>query len=297
MLAFWYKVANFFVVDSGGWRVLFGATVRAVMLGAAVSVGRSVTHGTDGAVTFDWRLFGITVGAVAVVNFLSNGFEVATRGGHLLRPIHGHVFRQERKAKSAAVLARISFLLRAESTAKNVAGVVTNILDCIALHVRDARGSHDKERTDVFVCLLVEDGEDMVVVARDSGQHSTRYRREIPARYPKASMLAGRALIAKRALGVGELVRDYPEGPTNKPYRSVLAIPVLREDGSALGVVSVDSTRPYFFESFKSGHVENELETGLLPYTQTLLLALDSLAGTEDRAALRTLLEATKKGS
>jgi hypothetical protein len=273
----WFRLINFLTVDSGGWRAVFGALLRALLVGAAAAFARAFVHETDGKFKFDLTLFVIIVGAFAVTNVISHFFDVFVRGGSVLKPINGRVFRSKRKTQTAAVLARIAFLTRrGHTTTKELEQLVTDILDCIALHVRDARGSHDEDRIDVFVSLLVEDGNDFVVVARDSGLHSIKHRRPVPVRHPKGMMIASRATEAKRAVSVGDLCHEYPEGPQNKPYRSILAIPMINDD-EVVSVVSIDSTRPYFFQSFKTGDVENELENGLLPYIQTLRLALEQL--------------------
>jgi hypothetical protein len=179
--------------------------------------------------------------------------------------------------------------------------LVVQILDCIVSNVRDARGSHDKKRPEVFASFLVEDGEDLVVVARDSDLHTAAYKRSVPARYDKANMLATRSLRARRALSVADVAREYPEGPQNKPYRSILTIPVIgRDDESVLGVVSVDCSRPYFFKSVQQVAIESDLENDLLPYLQTLALVLEGLVSSDRRAIVTRLIagaeEAARKG-
>ena len=61
-------------------------------------------------------------------------------------------------------------------------------------------------------------------------------------------------------------------------------------------MLSIDSSRPYFFQSFRRGAVENELENGLQPYLQTLLLALESLVSRDRQAVLHALNEAATVG-
>ena len=144
----------------------------------------------------------------------------------------------------------------------------------------------------MFASLLIEHCDEFVVVARDSGLHSVKYKRIVPVRYPKGAMLAARCVAARCAVSVGDLCEEYPEGPTNKPYRSILAVPLIASDGEAVfAVVSIDSSRPYFFQSFRKGAVENELENTLQPYLQTLLLALENLVSRDRATVLRVLTE------
>lgn len=295
MAGFWHKIGNFFTVDSGGWRAIVGATLRYGIAAAAVAFAKSFSHGADGQFKFDFATFWIIVGVFSAVNVLSNLWDAAVRGGRLFRPIHGSVFREKRKQRTAAVLRKISVLLAKDNVAPREAReLITDILDCIALHVRDARGSHNEQRFDVFASLLMEDGDHLVVVARDAGLHTSKYQRPVPARYPKGGMLAARSILAKQALSVGELCDEYPEAPTNKPYRSILTIPVIGSDeATVLAVVSIDSSRPYFFQSFQRGFVENELENSLQPYLQTLVLALEQLVSTDRATALHRLIEAS----
>lgn len=286
MLAFFHKLKNFLVVDTGGVRVFVGAGVRLALIGATVAFGKSLAHNADGQFTFDWGLFGAIICAIVFFNIVSNILDVLLRGGALLPPIHGHFFRAERKQHTAAALRRISLLLTEEPRShEKMRELLPSILDCVVLHVRDARGSHDKDRVDVFGSLLLEDKDDLVVVARDSFLHSPQYRRQTPVRYGKATMLAARAIAARRALSVGDLCAEYPEAPKNKPYRSILAIPVIATDDTVLGALSIDSTRPYFFQSFQRSSVENSLENGLMPYVALLVLALEAIAS-GDRSRL-----------
>jgi hypothetical protein len=109
---------------------------------------------------------------------------------------------------------------------KELRVILREILDLIVLHVRDYRGSRKEKPKEVFANLLVEDGNNLVVVMRDSMSHSAEYERPIPRTYPKASLACGRAIMAKKPFSVGRLIDEYPEGPKNKPYRSILAIPL-----------------------------------------------------------------------
>jgi hypothetical protein len=135
-------------------------------------------------------------------------------------------------------------------------------LALIANYVRDHRA--DRSGTQIFVNLLVEEGDDLVVVARDQPH------RDRSARYPKAMMLATRALETQDAATVGDVYLEFPDTPRGKPYRSILVVPVVLEaERRAVGVVSIDSSRPYHFESDFKG-----LVTALMPYACLLAWTL-----------------------
>jgi hypothetical protein len=83
---------------------------------------------------------------------------------------------------------------------------------------------------------------------------------------------------AKQVLTIGDLTEEYQEAPHNKPYRSIMAVPLFASGrDEAYGALSVDSSRPYFFESFRRGHVANSLENSLMPYCQLITLVLETL--------------------
>lgn len=292
MAGFFHKFSNFLTVDSGGWRAVLGALLRSAILAAALAFSKSIGHQPDGQWTFDYQFFFASVGVIACVNLLSNLLDIGLRGGSLLSPTNGRMFRQERKKATAGLIRRIGANLDGQTVSnKEAQKIISTILDCIALHVRDARGSHNKDRIEVFASLLIDDGQDVVVVVRDNLLHSDKYRRPVPQKYPKGGMLATRALTAKRVLSVGDLCTEYPEAPTNKPYRSILAIPIFGTDESPLAVVSVDSSRAYFFQSFQRDKAENDLENGLLPYLELLVLALENLVDRDPSSRIKKLVE------
>jgi hypothetical protein len=147
-------------------------------------------------------------------------------------------------------------------TRAEVARFQENALALIANYVRDHRA--DRKGTQIFVNLLVEDGDELVVVARD------RPHRGRVARYPKPSMLAWRVMRTQDAASTGSVYADFPETEAGKPYRSILAIPVVLEsEKRSLGAVSIDSSRPYHFETDLK-----ELVTGLYPYVALLVWTL-----------------------
>lgn len=138
-------------------------------------------------------------------------------------------------------------------------------LELIAAYVRDHRLDWSSKPT-IFANLLVEDGADLVVVARDSEHRST------PARYPKDKMLAWTALTTGEAAVTGDVCRDFPETSRDRSYRSILAVPVHR-DGQVVGVVSIDSSQPFHFDLSAA-----ELDTHLKPYVALLAWTLQKRA-------------------
>lgn len=133
-------------------------------------------------------------------------------------------------------------------------------LHLIATYVRDHR--RDLGAKHIFANLLIGDGDEMVVVARD------RAHRTNSARYLKKRMVAARALETGRTQLVGELYEEWPDTDGEKPYRSILAIPVFLGNRT-VGVVSIDSSIPWHF------HADPNLADYLMPYVGLLAWTLD----------------------
>lgn len=140
------------------------------------------------------------------------------------------------------------------------------VLSLIASFVRGHRG--DLQETKIFVNLLVEDGDQLVVIARNQAHR-------VPgARYDKGRMLAWASLRSGNALAVGDM-NAHPElavGGKPKPYRSILVLPIRATD-RMLGVVSIDSSLPHHFD------LEwEDLERYLQPYLSLLTWTLGARA-------------------
>ena len=87
-------------------------------------------------------------------------------------------------------------------------------------------------------------------------------------------------MAAKKALSIGKLREEYPEGPQNKPYASILAIPLFNSDGESIfGCLSIDCSKPYFFQSFTPDEVENDMENSLQPYLQLITMVAECFVG------------------
>ena len=140
-------------------------------------------------------------------------------------------------------------------------------LDMIVSYSRGHRS--DTRNTKIFANLLVEAGEDLMVKVRDSHSQSKRLS---GAKYPKSSMLAWRAMQERRVQVSGDIYADYPATPSDKPYKSILCIPILQQISGgtkAIGVVSIDSSEPHHFDEH-----ENDLETNLMPYVRLIAITL-----------------------
>ncbi len=90
--------------------------------------------------------------------------------------------------------------------------------------------------------------------------------RALNVSYKKASMAAWIAMSQKHI----ECIGDYTD--PEKPYKSILAIPILEEKGRtirALGATSIDSARKHEFDD-----LEKEIEAKLLPYLALIRLML-----------------------
>jgi transcriptional regulator with GAF, ATPase, and Fis domain len=142
----------------------------------------------------------------------------------------------------------------------------TDALQLIASYVRAHRG--DGSGTEIFVNLLAESGNDIVVVARNHDH------RQPTARYPKHQMVAWESMRLGEVGLVGDTRRELGPETRSKPYRSILILPI-RDDRKILGAVSIDSSRPHHFDLEWS-----ELERYLAPYVCLLGWTLKLPSGT-----------------
>ena len=114
--------------------------------------------------------------------------------------------------------------------------------------------------------LLVDDGTDLTVIARDKLQHDEKFKRDLFSKSPRSSKICGKAIDGGHTLTVGNLKAEFPDGIQTKPYNSILAIPIFWNDvDKPFATVSIDSTAFYMFESFSPGKVANSLENSLMP--------------------------------
>jgi hypothetical protein len=269
-------------------RIAFYYLFPAVTAGFVKSYGQS---------TFDFDSFWIVFGIVIVLGVIGNLVTENMQFKKVLSPGAGRVWRSKRKAITAAILLRINrHIAHSTPSPSEVRKILHDILDVIVLHVRDHQGNFKEDRKRVFANLLLEDHDELVVVSRDSiSMSSPEYQRSTPMRYPKATMLCGRAIATRQVLSVGDLVQSYPEGPKTKPYRSILAIPLFGARGdetdTPYGALSIDCSEPYFFESFAPGQAESDLENSLQPYIQLITLALETLVSTDRHVIITQLTQ------
>lgn len=291
---FYYLARNTLSADLE-WRDLAYWLIIGAFVALPIALSRGWGKGGDS--TFHWQEFFIVIAIVALGNAARIVFSGLSESRRILRPVHGGFWRQNRKIATAAILKKVNTLVdNRPADETQVKKLITDLLEIIVLHVRDHRGNH--KRVDVFANLLLIQGDDLVVVARDPTLHTNDYRREIPKWYKKAALVAGRAIESKTAVSVGDLTIEYPEAPKNKPYRSILAIPLMTSDNERpIGALSIDSTRPYFFESFTPGTVENDLENSLAPYLHTLILVLEVLLSRDPTMMLDALLRGGERSS
>ena len=128
-------------------------------------------------------------------------------------------------------------------------------LRLIASYVRSHRA--DARGTEIFVNLLVPQGDELVVVARNEEHRRPR------ARYPRSALFAAEALEGGMTVLTGNITQEDPAA-RGKPYRRVLCIPV-HGDAGVLGVVTIDSTRRHHCDL-----EADELVRYLLPYVALL---------------------------
>lgn len=161
-------------------------------------------------------------------------------------------------AERAAILYRVVSDLqrRDELGPEQVADYQRDVLRYIAQYVRDHR--RDSATPTIFANLLVEEGDELTVVARD------RDHRKPNARYPKTGALVAEAISTGEVRLTGDIRDDFPAMAVGKPYLSILVIPVFFRR-RVVGAVSIDSSRKYHFDL-----VSQEIVDHLAPYVSML---------------------------
>jgi len=279
---FYYLARNAVTADRGPRDIAYLLLIT-VLLALPLAVGGGYRSGK----AFDWEAFFSVFVIVGIVNGVKQLVEMLSESGRLFRPVHGAKWRSERKISTAAILGKAtSLMLRADAVSPNeVRDLLRDLLGVMASHVRDHRGNH--RQAAVFANLLIVDGDDLVVVARDPLLHGQALHRPTPVRHRATSLAVSRCLDSRSPVVVGDYRLEYPESVKTKPYSSILGLPVIASDGSrVVGVVSIDSTRPYFFENFHPGEVGNHLENSLAPYIKTLGLVMERLLSPDPRTMI-----------
>jgi hypothetical protein len=218
-------------------RLLHVAAYLALPVTAAATVGLSA----------------LSVVAIAVLVTMQ-----ARKAWAAYRPGHLHIVHRNQLAKKIALRCLVDDLQRnREMGHAEVRRFQEEALDFIARSVRDRRS--DLEGSAIYANLLVENGEYMMVIARNESH------RILPGRYPKENLLAWRALESGRP----KLLGDLGETEANPLYRSILALPVTWR-GIPVGVVTVDSQLSHHFDrDFQSLTDELNPFVAMLAWTLT----------------------------
>jgi hypothetical protein len=149
-------------------------------------------------------------------------------------------FERNAAERSATLYRALTDLQRREElTGEEVQRYQRDVLGYIAQYVRDHR--RNSGTPTIFANLLVVEGDELVVVARDREHRVTR------ARYPKLRMPAWEAMETGLVQLTGDVRADYPGMAAGRPYNSILAIPVYHR-GQRVAAVSIDSSNRYHFD-------------------------------------------------
>jgi hypothetical protein len=147
-------------------------------------------------------------------------------------------------------------------TTREVARFQQDALQLIALYVRDHR--YDLKRKQIFVNLMVQRGEQVVVIRRADPE-----TRPVPQAYASHECtLVWEAIRGRRAQVTGDVYEQFPGTRPNKPYNSIIVLPVFL-GARVVGAVSIDSEAKYHFDRYFE-----ELQTALAPYVQLLATTL-----------------------
>lgn len=181
---------------------------------------------------FGWAAFSLSslliVGGYALKRWREN------------KPQHQHIVERNYDERKLMLYKLIHALQERElMTPPQRQAYQREVLELIACYVRDHR--RDWAKTTIFANLLVEEDDELVVVARD------RDHRDGRARYPKQQMLAWTAISTGAPALTGDVHVDFPKTDPGKPYSSILAIPIHR-NGVVVGAVSIDSSQRYHFD-------------------------------------------------
>lgn len=275
---FWYLTLNMLGIDVG-----LRGIAWIVLLSLVASLIVAIPRGFSTGQRFDWRLVLEIFGFVVFLQFLNNFLNTSRKLRDFFAPKSGRKWLGQRKTALAGIIKKINIHIASDATPSEseIKQMLRDVLDLIVLHVRDYRGSHDTKRKEVFASLLINANDDeLAVVMRDSLAHSTEYKRPIPAFYRRELMLCGNAMFLRKALSIGMLSIEDPEGPKDKPYKSILAMPLFNTaNDEVYGCLSVDCSKPYFFQSFEPDQVENEMENSLQPYLQLITMILECFLG------------------
>lgn len=183
-----------------------------------------------------------------------------------LSPKHMQVLQRNyiaRKLRLFKVIEKMRTMIRRKPSVEELNAYQEEVLSLIVSYVRDHR--RDLAGAEIFANLILEIGDSMAVVARDT------WHRRSSGRMPREHSVAFEVLKTGEHKVVGDLYREYPQTPPGKPYRSILAIPVFL-GSKTVGVVSIDSSRAYRFD----GDAKN-LVSYLVPYVALLAWTIEAI--------------------
>ena len=288
MSRYWYLLRNITGIDIG-----IRGFIRLLILSLITATLAACVKGFSSA-SFDWRTFRNVLCVALFLILLQNLLNTSVTFKDLLSPKSGRQYLTERKMALGGIIQRINLNISKETqpAVEEVKIILRELLDVIVLHVRDYRGNHNDAKRVVFASILLESDDNLIVVARDSMSHHPQYERPIPKIYTKTSLLCGHAMESKKALSVGKLSSQYPHGPQNKPYDSILAIPLIGSaSDEAYGCLSVDCSRPYFFESLRPDYIESQMENSLQPYIHLITMVLECLVSRSPEVVVGLLID------
>lgn len=275
---FWCILRRTIGVEMG-----IGGLIRVAMICCIPGLTVAITKGFhDGF--FDWGLALLILFSITATGVVQSIVENSQKGKRLLSPGAGHVWRNDRKSTTAGILAAVDKLFQEKLTSgkvdvKHAHNLLTDLLDVIASHVRDHRGCSRAGAEEMFASILVDDGSEFVVICRDNLQHSEKHKRQLLTKTDKRRKICGKALEQGKAVTVGCLKTEFPEGAHNKPYSSILAVPIYwNRSEQPIGCVSVDGVKDYMFDSFVPGRAADEIENSLLPYLRLVTLVVSLIA-------------------
>ncbi|MBA2538564.1 MAG: GAF domain-containing protein [Deltaproteobacteria bacterium] len=220
-------------------RLLYLVGWFSVLIGSAASLGWS------------WKTIGAVIGIVVV----KSRFLLRDLDPRHMQMLHRNYLT--RKWAFHKLLHTSQLWLEKPPADRETLAFQKDALELIQLYVRDHRT--DLEGKQIFVNLLVRDGDGVCVIAR------SHTKRHTPTRYTKEEcMLAWEALETGQMQVTGDLEQRFPNAKRDRTYNSILVLPV-RLDDRVIGAISIDSELKHHFDRYSE-----ELEGYLAPYVQLL---------------------------
>jgi len=179
----------------------------------------------------------------------------------------------QRKSRTGGIVAAVNkALANGGASESDLMDQVKSLLQVMKMHVRDHLGNNSNDDVQVFATLLLLDGSKLVVCARDE---DISPERKVGGEYDRSDLFVDRAIRNGEAVSIGHIkeFRKKDQSWKQKPYKDILAVPLIWSTGKKIGVVSFDSPTAYFFDE-----MEETLYTGLQPYLELLSLCLQHMS-------------------